>query len=173
MKEIPLTQGRVALVDDEDYEALAVFRWCVQRASKTFYAQRSVRLPDGKRFNMNLHRVVLERKLGRELLTGMECDHDNGDGLDNRRENLFEVTRSQNHRNMHRRYLENPTSQYLGVSWHKRNETWRFAISVNGKSVERGGHETELEAALAREAFIREHPELNARSNFAREGAQP
>ena len=165
MKEIPLTQGKVAIVDDEDLEALTAFKWCALRGKRTFYAVRHVPRPGGGRKMEKLHRVRLARKLGRPLMPGEKTDHENGDGLDNQRENLRVATSAQNNRNRHHR-VANPSSQYLGVTWHKRYGKWQVCIRVNGKDVFLGRHVTELQAAQAREAYITAHPELCARKNF-------
>lgn len=169
MAEIQLTQGKVTIVDDEDYEALLAVRWHAKRDKHTFYAKRNVPRPDGGTTTEHLHCVVLARKLGRPIAKGMECDHKNGDGLDNRRENLFEATGGQNRRNCRRRSV-NPSSKFLGVSWHKALGKWQAGVTVNYKYVFLGYHATELTAAKAREAFISAHPELNARSNLPTEG---
>ena len=75
MKEIPLTQGMVTLVDDEDYEDLSAFKWCAMRNYHTFYAVRHVRRLDGRRAMEWMHRVVLARKRGRALLESEKTDH--------------------------------------------------------------------------------------------------
>lgn len=41
MKEIPLTQGKVASVDDCDYEYLNQWKWHPLKSGKTFYAVRN------------------------------------------------------------------------------------------------------------------------------------
>ena len=103
MKEIPLTQGEVALVDDEDYEWLNQWRWYVLKARHTFYAVRF----DGGR-TQSMHREIMCNPVGKEV------DHSDMDGLNNQRINLRIATRSQNHKNV------NPygVSAYLGVSLH-------------------------------------------------------
>ena len=94
MKEIKLTQGKVALVDDRDYEALNCFKWYVTNPIKTrSYAVRSQQISPNVREKLRMHRVILQTPHG--LLT----DHINGNGLDNRRENLRIVTSSQNSMN--------------------------------------------------------------------------
>ena len=168
MKEIPLTRGMVAIVDDQDFEALSAHKWCAYRSRCTYYARRYVPRPGGGKSQERMHQVVLARKIGRPIAVGMECDHHNGDGLDNQRENLFEVTKAQNQRNC-RRHAANPSSQYLGVNWEKSRGTWRARVKVSGKQIHLGYYATELEAAQAREAFIGEQPELNARTNFPKE----
>ena len=166
MKEIPLTQGKVALIVDEDFEALAKHKWFAKRDRHTFYAARKISQPDGKQTMEHMHRVVLARKLGRPIARGMKTDHENGNGLDNQSDNLREATSAQNHRNLYWRKV-NPASRYLGLTWRKARETWRARIQVSGKSICLGYHLTELRAALAREAYITAHPELYAKSNFA------
>lgn len=90
MKEIQLSQGKVALVDDEDYEAMSKISWrfARQRTGK-FYACSS-HYVCGKRKFIWMHRLILNTK------NGLDTDHINGDGLDNRRCNLRAVTRAQN-----------------------------------------------------------------------------
>lgn len=170
MREIPLTQGKVALVDDEDYAALAMLKWHANRDGLTFYARHNarhrVRRPDGAWTHEQMHRVILARKLGRPLAKGEHTDHVNGDGLDNRRENLRPATSSQNHRNCRRR-VASPSSRYLGVTWAKNRKKWTAQIYINGKNANLGQYLSEDEAALAREFYIAAHPELQARSNFA------
>ena len=165
MKEIPLTQGKVALVDDEDYAALNAFKWSAYRGGRTWYAVRAIRRPGGGQTTESLHRVVLARKLNRDLTKKEYCDHVDGDGLDDRRENLRSVTWDQNMRNCWRRKAD-ATSQYMGVSWHKARGKWRARIRVPGKVVFLGYHATDIDAAMVREAYIGAHPELCARSNF-------
>jgi hypothetical protein len=165
MKEIALTQGKVAIVDDEDFEALCVHKWHANRDECRTYAARTIRRPENKWVTEQMHVIVLARKLGRPIAERMQCDHDNGDGLDNRRENLLEVTKAQNIRNRHHR-PENTSSRFLGVSWHKREGKWQARIMIDGTNLHLGYHDTELAAALAREACIKLHPELHAKSNF-------
>jgi hypothetical protein len=58
MKTIPLTQGKVALVDDEDYPELSKFRWCAVRHRNTWYAVRG-ESADGRRLTVRMHRQIL------------------------------------------------------------------------------------------------------------------
>jgi hypothetical protein len=165
VQSIELTQDKVALLDDEDFEEIAAFKWHAERRHHTHYAQRTVRRLDGGWTTEYLHRVILARMLGRALAKDEQVDHIDGDGLNNLRCNLRPATQSQNNRNCHRR-VSNPSSQYLGVSWHKRDKKWRALIRIPEKVLFLGYHATEIDAAHAREAYIAAHPELQAKSNF-------
>jgi len=93
MKEIPLIgkygTGKVALVDDDDFERLSKYRWCVDligvNSKGTCHAVGYV---DGKTTAM--HTAIMGR------VPGMVIHHINGDGLDNRKENLRHCTNSEN-----------------------------------------------------------------------------
>jgi hypothetical protein len=86
MKCIPLTQGKSAIVDDEDFDSLAGFKW---RFLNSGYAVRSVSLNGHQRLIL-MHRVIANTPLGKWT------DHKNGDKLDNRRENLRHCSPSEN-----------------------------------------------------------------------------
>ncbi len=109
MLGIPLTRGRTGYLDDEDAD-LAAFKWCADRDG---YAVRSEYSPDGRAKQVRLHRIVLERKLGRKLQFGEKTDHRNWNTTDNRRENLRLASNSQNQANA-RRNRPN-ASGYRGV----------------------------------------------------------
>jgi hypothetical protein len=162
MREIKLTQGKVTLVDDEDYDLLCLFNWYAQRDNKTFYAVRRLPRVNGKQKTEYMHRIVLARKLERAIKPGMMPDHEDGNGLNNQRYNLSEVTNRGNQENQHIA----KTSTYTGVCWHKVTSKWVTQIQVKTKTIYLGIYTTELEAALAREGYINAHPELNAKSNF-------
>lgn len=99
MKEIPLSQGKVALVSDEDFEALNSFKWTATRNSKRhhspkWYAHRKA-YREGKRRTVYLHIEVVRRQ-GIDIPPGLVVDHIDGDSLDCRRENLRVVTHYEN-----------------------------------------------------------------------------
>lgn len=103
--EIPLTRGYVAIVDDEDAD-LAALRWRATNVGNTVYAIRQVPSAPKKRRTVYMHRVILERKLGRAPQPEELTDHKSGDGLDNRRSNIRLSDRGlnkANHRNAKRR----------------------------------------------------------------------
>ena len=130
MREIILTQGKVALVDDKDYDQVSQFKWYASRERNSWYAVRKICV-DGKRHNCRMHRFILGL-LGKELF-----DHINSDGLDNRRKNLRACTASQNQQN---RRLQRGTSKYKGVCSDKRK--WRASIMVNSVAHYLGLHNT-------------------------------
>lgn len=88
---IPITKGQYVLVDPDDAD-LADLRWSLNGGR---YARRRIE-KNGQVKHVSMHRIVLERKLGRPIPSDMVVDHINGDGLDNRRENLREATQAQN-----------------------------------------------------------------------------
>jgi hypothetical protein len=139
MKEIPLTQGKVALVDDEDYEWLNQWKWCAYKNKNTFYAARHTKTENGKQTMIRMHIEVIGKREG--LIT----DHINGNGLENRRENLRHVTRRQNGQNRH----DERSSKHPGVSWYKRDKNWQATIQVNGKRKHLGYFSNEADAFRA------------------------
>lgn len=105
---IPINQGRQVKIDIVDCD-LAAHRWTLQGGR---YAARMT-ISGGVARRHKMHRIILERKLGRPLEPGMVVDHINGDGLDNRRANLREATQTNNMRNVRPR--SGGTSKYKGV----------------------------------------------------------
>lgn len=165
-QEIPLTQGRVALVDDEDYERLALLHWHAELDCKTWYAIHSFR-GDGKYHNIRMHRAVLGFGSGDPFI-----DHRNGDGLDNRRTNLRPSTCSQNNRN--RRLGVTNATGFKGVQRNRycarTKKPWLGMIKFEGKTDWLGPFETIEEAARAYDAKARELFGEFARLNFPLEG---
>jgi len=110
MKEIKLTQGKVALVDDDDYEYLNQFKWTLKTWSKSnsLYAVRYKKI-NGEYRVIPMHRVIMNTPIG------LEVDHKDHNGLNNQKCNLRNCTHSDNIRN--RRPSKTGTSKYLGVSY--------------------------------------------------------
>lgn len=140
MKVIPLTRGKAALVDDEDFERVAAHKWCYMTAG---YGARSI-AEGGKRKLVYLHRFILQPKKGAHV------DHINGDRLDNRRSNLRTCTHQQNRQNS-KHYASN-TSGHKGVSFDKTTGNWKAYINVDGRLVHLGRFETAEAAAQHRNA---------------------
>lgn len=107
MKEIQLTQGMVAVVDDEDFDALCGFSW---RFTKAGYAERAERRDRfGKQKTVKMHRQILGLVEG----DGKHCDHINGDRTDNQRSNLRVCSHAENMCN--RKINKDNTSGFKGL----------------------------------------------------------
>ena len=140
MKEISLTQGYIALIDDEDYEIVAQYKWYPRKHGKTCYAITNIKNDFGKYKTVNLHHLIFGKKDGQII------DHINGDGLDNRKENLRFCSQSENCNNRHNTWGK---SKYKGVHWHPINNKWVARIQVKKKRLHLGCYVSEKEAALA------------------------
>ncbi len=161
MKEIPITKGRVALVDDEDYAAIAQWKWGIFTGNGQAYAVRAERA-NNRRHYIRMHHLVLPKK------PGFMIDHINGNSLDNRRSNLRYATAAQNSQNRPGNTLHNRSSQYKGVS-HRPSpcaSPWQADILAFGKRTYLGVYATEIEAARAYDAAARIHHGEFARLNF-------
>jgi hypothetical protein len=158
VKEIELTQGLKAIVDDADFEWASAIRWFPLYNGTTTYAISGYPVMRGGCVSRRLHRLILEAP------AGVHVDHENGDGLDNRRSNLRLATRSQNAHNMHR--LPRNTSGFKGVSYQKTNRKWRAQIQCGERTYHLGYHATPEEAARAYDAKARELFGEYARTNF-------
>ena len=151
MREIPLTQGRVALVDDEDYDWLSQWRWQFL-SGRPGYATR------------NEHRVFMHRAImqaAEDELIG----HRNGNTLDNRRANLYRASRSD--LGSRQRIRTGGLSRYKGVTWDRANGRWRAMIQVQAKRIHLGYFGDEVAAARAYDAAALHHFGPAAVINFA------
>ena len=158
MKKIQLTKGYEALVDDEDFERINKHKWHARsnRIHGLVYAARSAgKTPDRKTHWM--HREIMNTQ------DGMETDHINRDGLDNRKSNLRVCTRSQNARNAKRRVTN--TSGHKGVSWDKERKKWHAEIMINYKKIHLGRFDTVEEAAAAYDQAAEKYHKDFARTN--------
>ena len=141
MKEISLTQGKVALVDDTDYGRLSQWKWCVGAQTKHItYAMRKLR--GGQ--TQYMHRLIL----GLERGDGKQVDHADGDGLNNQIANLRICTVRQNHQNTRKRNMGG-VSKYKGVYRSSRHRKWYAQIKLNGRGTSLGSFSSEREAARA------------------------
>jgi hypothetical protein len=147
MKEIPLTQGQFALVDDVDFEWLSRWKWCAMKhTSNGYYAGRTVQFkkPNGRYSTKTIlmHRVILGLTDGKT-----HTDHINHNTLDNQKINLRECTPAENQRNSTSQ--KNSSSKYLGVGWNKAAKKWRSQLIIAGKYKYLGSFTCEIKAALA------------------------
>jgi hypothetical protein len=142
-RTIPLTQGKVATVDDADFDRVNAFKWYAYKDRNTWYARRSVPSEKaGGRFSaaVLMHRFILGAAKGQPV------DHINGDGLDNRRQNIRVCSSKDNARNS-KRSLAN-TSGKKGVHWDAAAGRWRARICVDRKLIYVGSFR-DLDAAAA------------------------
>lgn len=144
MREIKLTQGQVALVDDEDYERVNQFKWYAQKHRNTFYAKRNVFI-DGRHTTQRMHRFIMGNNLKKPMI-----DHGDGNGCNNQRYNLRPCTPSENMMNSVSR--KNSFSIYKCVYWNKIAKKWMANIRTNGKSTHLGYFNNEIDAARAYDA---------------------
>lgn len=159
MKQIPLTQGKFALVDDEDYEWLMQWKWCVAiRGANAYAVRRHRETPGGRASILLMHRVIASPGARQEV------DHINGVGLDNRRENLRVCSRSENQCNVGR--LSNNKSGFKGVVYfnsgpYPRQKPWVARCVFKKKCVLFTYHATPEEAARAYDdAALKYHGEF-------------
>ena len=162
MKEIKLTRGFVALVDDEDFEKVSKFKWYAQKPNKTtHYAVRTVWTGDRKKpGRMYMHRFILDVSTVTILI-----DHKDGDGLNNQKENLRKTDKSGNGCNRgatrHKLY-----SKYKGVSFRKDTNKFVAHIAINGKTRSLGCFVLAEDAAKAYDIAARKVQGEFARLNF-------
>jgi len=153
MREIQLTQGKVAIVRDDWFEYLSQWKWCTSEADDTFYAVRAE-----SRKTILMHRVIADAKKGQLV------DHWDRDGLHNWPENLRICTNGQNQWN--RKKNTNATSQYKGVYWRKDAEKWQAQIQQHGKVYFLGMFVDQEDAARAYDKAAREMRGEFSRLNF-------
>ncbi len=149
-KEIILTQGQRAIVDDEDYEWLvSMGSWyALKRVSPSngrflgFYAAR-MDYSEGKK-TVHMHNVIFGAK---------SVTHLNGKSLDNRRENLKKIDQRQTQGIRIKK--EAGRSKYKGVRRYGRLTRWEARITNHGQQIIIGYYDTEVEAAKAYDDMAR------------------
>lgn len=132
MRKIPLTQGKFALVDDEDYDYLMQWKW--------HYAHGTARTTMNKKM-LNMSRLIMDCPRG--LIT----HHKDHDRLNHRKSNLVNTTYSCNNQHAYKDRTSQ-SSKYLGVM-KTRNNSWRVSIRANGKRLHLGTFHDEKEVAKA------------------------
>lgn len=153
---VPLTQGKFAKVDEADFADVSRWNW-------TYWCDRSGREYAIRGESLFLHRYLMDANSDEKI------DHKNGDGLDNRRENLRKATYAENNRN--RRKDANKVSKYKGVSKHY--DKWSASIWADEKKTWLGRFDSEEDAARAYDKAARRLFGEFARVNFPLEGEQP
>lgn len=161
MVTVTLTQGKVAVIDDDDANIIKPFKWCASHQRSRWYAMSYVpgSKKEGKARFVYMHKIIMGYGNGKEI------DHINHDGLDNTRKNLRFVTRSQN--NWNARIQTRNKSGYRGVFFLKnaKKNPWWAKLLVNGIPVFSGYFPTSIEAAKAyNEASLKHHGEWGYRN---------
>lgn len=121
-KKIPLSQGKFALVDNDDFEKVSCFKWSYTHG----YARRIEKI-DGIKKLVYLHRFIIAPK------DDYVTDHINGDKLDNRKQNLRVCLQSENL--MNRKLRGNSKSGFKGVYWNKEKKKWHSQVSFMGQRI--------------------------------------
>ncbi len=140
-KEIQLTQGKVTIVDDSDYDYLNQFKWYADKQGDKYYAVRKSLRVNGKYKNQKMHRMIIGEKLD------VHTDHINNDTLDNRRCNLRTCTHQQNMWNKPK--TKSNTSGYKGVFYLQKRKMYRATITINYKTIYLGTFYLIKQAAMA------------------------
>lgn len=147
MKEIMLSGGKVALVDDGDFEYLNQWKWFASRSKNNCYARRAY-YPSGRNgphIKYSMHRVIFEHN-GLDI-ENKQLDHINGNGLDNQKSNLRVATNTQNCHN--RTHIKASDTPYKGIWYRSEIGKWRSRIKVDGKFLLLGHFDTKEDAARA------------------------
>lgn len=153
MKTIELSKGMVAIVDDADHEQLIGTNWFASAGHQTYYAVCA----GGREL---MHRFLMKPGKNEEV------DHINGNGLDNRRENLRVCSKSQQRCNQGKRREKNgASSRFKGVCYDKSRGQWAFSVRFKGAIV-RGRRDSEIAAALCYDHHARQMHGPFARLNF-------
>lgn len=140
-KEIKLTKGFVAIIDDEDYERVSKINW--QASKKSYdkhYARGSTYKGNRKNNYFLLHRFILNAPKGKDV------DHINGDTMDNRKENLRICTHQENCRNADRKKRK---CSYKGVRKVSGTNKYSAYIKIEEKQKYLGMFHTQEDAAAA------------------------
>jgi hypothetical protein len=142
---IPLTRGKFALVDEADYVWLSQRKWCAHKQIRKGVVYWYV-IAATKKPKPYMHRLIVGASRGQLV------DHKNGDGLDNRRENLRVATRAQNAMN------RQPTrGRVVAKGVNQVGERWYAAITVRGRRKHLGSFASERAAAQAYDDAAKKH----------------
>ena len=167
-RTVKLTRGKSAIVDASDYDWINQWKWCADKSKNIWYSHRTIYnkeiIGKGRFVKVRMHRLIIGAAKG-EIV-----DHINGNGIDNRRENLQICSHSDNIQKGHHR----PNQYgYLGVSYSEdcTIRHWKARISNNGKRYELGHFLTSKDAAKAYDEEATRIHGATAKLNFPKESA--
>lgn len=122
------------------------FKWYCSQAKQTYYVATNIKTENNSKRIFYLHQLILSCELP------LMIDHKNGNGLNNRLDNLRIVTNRENCQNTRKN-----TSGYTGVSWSKQHQKWISAITVNNKYISLGYFDNKKEAFEVYSNYKKEH----------------
>ncbi|RAK52107.1 AP2/ERF family transcription factor [Phenylobacterium deserti] len=160
-REIPLTKGKVAIVDDADFDWLSQWKWMCSNGG------RAVRGPRGEERYPKRHRLIMMHRQLLQAPDGLEVDHIDGDPLNNQRSNLRLCTHQQNMKNR----SGYRSDKLKGAFFNRSIGRWQAVIVCDGRRHYLGTFGAELDAALAYDKAARELHGAFARLNFPDEAA--
>lgn len=142
------------MVDDEDYEGLSKYKWCLSHSKRNkYYVTRSIVI--------KMHHTLIDR------IPGMVIDHIDGNTLNLQKSNLRVCSRQENCWNYRRPKKPESQSKYIGVTkGGYKKKPFRAWLTHNGKTIALGYFETEMEAALAYDKKSKELHGKFANLNF-------
>lgn len=147
VREIPLTKGYMALVDDEDFDIVNAFKWRAIECPRSDGTVRVYAMGTVQRKAVYLHRFILNAP------KGFDVDHEDRNGLNCRRSNMRLATRSQNMANQG--LMANNATGFKGVRFHSRDQRYEASIGCRSKRMFLGYHDDPVSAALAYDSAAR------------------
>ncbi|MEW6126703.1 MAG: HNH endonuclease [Acidobacteriota bacterium] len=142
IKQIPLTRGRVAIVDAEDYSWLSQYKW--------FYSSKGYASTKINYKHIYMHRMILDAP------KGLEVDHINLDTLDNRRQNIRLATKSQNQANCPKHNGTQSTYKGVHIANNKHKKAWQAQTTFQGRKYSFGTFENECHAAMVYDIYAKD-----------------
>lgn len=141
MKLIPLTQDKIAIIDDEDYNLISYYKWSAHKDNRMYYARAWGK---ERKKMLRMHRVIMNAKSNQQI------DHINHNGLDNRKSNLRFVNQNQQSQNS-RKFQSKTTSKYKGV----RYQWKKWEVNIQRDYIGRFDEEIDAAKAYNKEAIKR------------------
>jgi hypothetical protein len=157
-RKIYLGEGEFTIVEPPDYYVYGKYKYILSIDGDNLYAILAMKIGPKKTKIVSLHREIMNAP------KGILVDHQNGNGLDNRRVNLRLATYSQN--NINRPKKANTSSKYRGVCFEKSCQEWGAFMRINGRQTRLGRFKNEIDAAKAYDKAARKYHKEFARLNF-------